>query len=161
MQRFRIERCTDRTLIRSVITDPRIWRHLSDDGSPPRAFWEPVIGPGSYWIAISPPATQAVAGFFWGHRVRHRVYEVHTAFLPPLRGALAVEAGIACQIWTRRNMDALTLQTWVPAYNRAARAFAEACGMAEMGCLPGGWVRRGRAETVWLYGMSLGDEVNR
>lgn len=56
------------------------------------------------------------------------IYEVHTSFLPPFRGAHAINASLAAYRWMFTHTECMTLQTKVPAFNRKAALAARHVG---------------------------------
>lgn len=56
------------------------------------------------------------------------IYEVHTNFLPKFRGRHAIRVSQEAYRWMFTHTDCMTLQTRVPAFNKAAERFCQIVG---------------------------------
>lgn len=61
-------------------------------------------------------------GAMFFQMIRPGVYEVHTSFLPNIRGKQAVEIGLKAADWMFENTEASEIWTRVPSNNLAAKA---------------------------------------
>ncbi|NYT76653.1 hypothetical protein H0A71_06585 [Alcaligenaceae bacterium] len=136
-----LERTDDPALIASIITNPRVWRWVSDgaDG----ASFVPVIHPDVHYLTWG-------AGLFAFKRVKGECYETH-AFSPV--GA-DVDTGIAALAWMFSNTDAEKVFCFIPSYIRHAVRYARSVGFIEDGRLTKAVRHRGRMRDMILLGVS-------
>jgi RimJ/RimL family protein N-acetyltransferase len=81
------------------------------------------------------------------------LYELHSAVLPQARGEGSQSAAKAMLQWLWANTPALSLMTWVPAYNRPAAVAAKRAGFVERARLPGAYMKDGKSQDLFLYGV--------
>lgn len=146
---MRIERTHDMDYVRSVITHPAIWPHVSDDTCD-RERYAPFEGDGAYWLI---PTDGAPLGVFFVHSHSSVCFEVHTALLPHARGRAAHEAGKALISWVFANTSCRKLITHVPDVNRLALAFARRAGMVQEGINRKSFLRNGALIDQVLLGI--------
>lgn len=155
---IRIARTEDAQWIRSVMVHPKIWPHISDDGCPPWQEFEPVVGPGVWYVEALLANVGGRGGRSMGFWVLHpqntATWECHTCLLPWAWGPLAVEAGKSAAEWVWANTPARRIVTQVPVENRLAYAFARRIGMEQYGVNPKAWLKNGQLQDVALLGMS-------
>lgn len=70
------------------------------------------------------------------------IYEVHTSFLQNCRGKHAIEASLEAYRWMFTHTDCMTIQTRIPAFNRAAALAAHAVGFVPLFERKGVWPTR-------------------
>ena len=145
------ERSEDWDLIRSVITHPKIWPHVSDDSTPPWEEWQPVIADSVWYVVVRDG--EEVLGVFT--MVRHNAicWEVHTCLLPSAWGR-TLEAARQMAEWAFANMECLRIITNVPAYNRLALRFAERAGMTQFGVNEKSYLKDGKLWDQFCLGLS-------
>lgn len=149
---MRIERTTDRELIRSVVTHPAIYPHVSDDGSPDAGQYEPVIGDSILWLAAW--AGDDLAGLFMAHPANTATVEIHTCILPAHRGTGSKAAAMAVLEWLFANTSFHKVITHVPAYNRLARRLALSVGMQDEGVNRKSFLKGGVLQDQYLLGIT-------
>lgn len=137
------------TQVQRTETDGPVIARLSPDDSVRRSFdandINPILNHPGVFPAISVPghdhydATPLVenplnvlmmtegGGILFIKQEPH-IYEVHTNFLPKFRGRHAVRASLAAYRWMFTHTDCETLQTRVPAFNKAADLFCKIVG---------------------------------
>lgn len=130
---IQFERTFDMTLVREIVTEPRIYRNVRDDGSPARESFQAIDSP-AIWYVLALDGEELL-GMWMMHPHNFICYEVHTcllrsAFFVPGRGDAAAAQFIE---WVWRNTPCRRLITNVPDYNWAARRFAERAGMTQFG----------------------------
>ena len=145
------ERSEDWDLIRSIITHPKIWPHVSDDSTPPWEEWQPVIAESVWYVVVRD--REELLGVFT--MVRHNAicWEVHTCLLPSAWGR-TLEAARQMAEWAFANMECLRIITNVPAYNRLALRFAERAGMTQYGINPQSYLKDGKLWDQFCLGLS-------
>lgn len=147
-----LERSTDWETIKKVITHPRIWPAVSDDGSPPPEQWEPLKDAAAYYVLIKDNEELLGLWAFYPHNSAS--WEVHTCILPNAWGNRAKEAVKKLSAWVWENMPAQRITTEVPDYNRVALRFALAAGLVPYGCNPKAYQKNGKLHDVILLGIS-------
>jgi RimJ/RimL family protein N-acetyltransferase len=125
-----LEPSRDFVLIRSILTDPRIYGHVACDSCPsPRDFHIQEDTPHLFVLLRVGGKPQGV----WMFEKRGTEYEVHTALKREAYGGVAHEGALRMAEWLWNNTDCERLTTRVPVQNRLALAFAKAAGMKEYG----------------------------
>src|SRR5581483_3651266 len=112
----RFERSTDVALIRQIITHPKIYPWLGDDGMPPAAQFQPVDHPEIHYMLVWDGSE--LLGLFEFRPKNSVTWEAHTCLLPNAWGARAVTAAREMARWTFDNTSCERIVTAVPEYNR-------------------------------------------
>jgi len=81
---IRFERSTDYALIRSIITTPAVFRHLTDDNSPSAEDYQPIEHEAIWYVIVrdSYCGDEELLGLWMFHPLNSICWEVHTALLP-------------------------------------------------------------------------------
>ena len=146
------ERTTNWALIKSIVTHPKIYPHVSDDSSPQAEQWEPARHE-SIWYVIVRDDDELLG--MWMIATHNAVLgEIHTCLLPNAWGEKARKAAKELGAWVWENTPFLRITTEVPEYNRLAMRFAKLAGMAEFGRNPKSFLRHGKLWDVVLLGIS-------
>lgn len=146
------ERTRDMKLVRDVMTHPRIWPWITDDGTGPADQFTPPDLPSVWYVAVRDG--NDFMGI-WMFVPRNAIcYEVHTCLLPKAWGSFAVEASRAMSRWMWENSPARRIVTAVPAYNRLALNLARNAGMTQYGTDPQSCLKGGKVWDVHLLGIS-------
>lgn len=134
--------CTDYPLIRAIITNPRIYDHVTDDFSAPREEYQPIVHPEVFYVIVGDPD---IRGLWIFQKHSPVLYEIHTCLRPEAWGKFAVQAaaGLATWLWDHHPQCQCVI-TKVPEYNRLALAFAKRAGMKECGRLPRSYQKHGK-----------------
>lgn len=135
-----ITRCLDANTIKSIMTHPRVYPWISDDGSPDPDDFEPVIHEAFYYLVVEIGKPAAV---FFYHQHNAITYEVHTCVLPEFYGSQAVEAAKGTLLWMIMNTSARKIITHVPENNVKAKQFAERCGLLHEGVNRASFLKHG------------------
>lgn len=146
-----IERTHDMAVVRSILSHPRVWQHLHDDGMQEPS---PVDHEGFFWMLV---ADDEPAGVFLLHAHNTICYEVHTALLPRIWGTGANEAYQLCAAWVFEETPCLKVITHVPTYNLRALAFAERCGFCREGLNRASFLKEGKLLDRHLLGLTKED----
>jgi RimJ/RimL family protein N-acetyltransferase len=125
-------RTTDVEFITSCMTHMRIWPHVSDDFSPHRNDFEPVMDDKLYYLAPEDEAGDPV-GVFFLHPHSTILFEIHTCVLPAYWGPVAVRSARAAMRWMVENTYCRKIITHVPYDNTLALRFAKRVGMIPEG----------------------------
>lgn len=138
-----IARTRDADLVKRIIGHPKIYPHVSEDGSvAPEAldYSALVVLDGIYFLA--PMDEERVAGVFMVQQQTLSIYEVHTCILPEYWGR-AEQAGRLLIEWVFANTRCNKLITRVPKNNRLAHRLAVSVGMTEQGCITESYMQNG------------------
>jgi hypothetical protein len=145
------ERTTDWALVREILTDPAVYPHISDDGSPAREDFQVVEHPSFLYVLVKDAG--AVLGLWLFVPQSVACYEVHTCLLPRARGDRAKEAARQMADWLWANTPCQKLITSVPAYNRLALHFAKRAGMTQFGTNTRSYLKHGELHDQILLGL--------
>lgn len=149
------ERTDDAGLIREIITHPRLYPWLTDEYSPGRDAFQPVMAEG-IWYVLAYDNAGLLLGLFMFARHSPVVWEVHTCLLPGAWGEPAARAAREVAGWMFEHSGCQRIITHVPAYNRLAVRFAKAAGMTEYGRNVASFAKGGRLHDQIELGLSKG-----
>ena len=139
-----IERTEDVDFIRSVITHPRIWPWVSEDGQQPEDY-EPLIHPLVHYLRSG---DDGVVEF---RAMGVAIYQGHVAMLPGVRSDDFARAAVQ---WMWDNTSAQKLYCQVPARNRHAVAYVRRAGFAPEGRLTDAYLKNGKLHDLIVMGVS-------
>ncbi len=148
----RFERTEDANLIRSIVTHPEIYKHVSDDGSPAPEDFEPPVNKAVLHVLVFDD--EELRGLFTFVQQNFIELEVHTTLLPVARGPFAREASRGVIRWVWENTCYMRIITHVPAYNRLALAFAKRAGLIGFGVDQKSYLKNGKLWDQVLLGVS-------
>ncbi len=150
---FTFHRSTDWPLIRSIMTHPRVWPHISDDCTGPAEQFTLVEHELVAYIVVEEDEKPLGLFLLEQHNGVHA--EVHTCLLPVawVRDSRAIATQAVAWLWENcPQLERLT--TTVPQNNTLALRFAQALGMVEYGVNPSSVKKGGRLVNQVLLGMS-------
>lgn len=154
MATFSFSRTTDYELVRCILTHPKLWNRITDDGAPSREDFRPVESP-AVWYVLVRDAGELLG--VWAFVQQNAVtWEIHVALLP---NALAPkgrsrEAFRHLLDWFWAQSGAQRIIAAVPEYNRLAVKFARDVGFTYFGLNPGSWLKGGHLYAQILLGLS-------
>lgn len=140
----------DEDVIRSIVTHPKVYPHISDDGSPAPDDWKP--NPAVKYILVFDGCE--LLGLWAFVPENFVTWNVHTCLLPIAYGRKALEAAKQMAEWVWKNIGCQRVTTNVPEYNRLALRFAERAGMVRFGVNPSSYMKDGKLYDQILLGMS-------
>ena len=146
------ERSKDYALIRGILTQPSIWRHISDDFSPEPDEYRPIESESIWYVMVWDG--NELLGLWMFHPHNGICWEVHTALLPDAYGDRARAAAIGMTKWMWRNTPCRRIITHVPANNRLALRFAIEAGMEVYGTNPASFQKGGKLIDQICLGIS-------
>lgn len=146
------ERSFDYALIRTIVTHPRIWPFISDDGSPPVEQYRPIESEAVWYVVARDGAE--ILGLWMLHPHNAVCWEIHTCLLPGAWGDRALEAARLFPEWIWANTVCRRVVTNVPDYNRVALKFAWRSGMLEYGVNPASFLKNGKLYDQVCLGIS-------
>lgn len=150
-ENMQIVRTTDIELIRQAMTHPKIYPHVSDDGSPAPEDYEPPLSDVMYFLAAY--YAGQFLGVFLFHPHNHVCYEVHTCLLPDAWG-MAEVCGKAAVAWMFANTPCQRVITNVPANNRLALRLSKAVGLEQFGLNERSFLKEGVLRDQIMLGIS-------
>ena len=153
-----VERTLDYELVRRIVTHPKIYCHIADDGSPAAADWRPIESDAVVYLLVL--SDEQPAGVFTLVPQNRVCYEVHTCLLPDIWGPDALIASGKAMRWMFANTPCERIMTNVPDYNRIALRFARRSGMTYFGCNTKSYLHRGVLHDQIMLGVSK-EEVCR
>lgn len=137
--------------VKMIVTHPKIYPHVSDDGSPRAEDFEP-DDKTAYLLAWHD--NTELLGLFALHAQNMATVEVHTCLLPDARGEKAAMAAQALIKWVWANTTFKRLVTCVPGYNRLALRFALMAGMTRYGINTRSYMKNGKLWDQIMLGLS-------
>jgi len=142
----------DMELVRSVLTHPKIYPHIVDDGCPPASEYIPQDLPTVWYVRVDDDGE--FLGLFVFTRESTATWEVHTCLLPVAYGLRAWAAALTVVEWLWANSPAHRLITKVPETNRLALKLAERAGFERYGLNPKSFLKFGVLLDQILLGVS-------
>lgn len=136
------ERTEDVAFIRSVITHPRVWPWVSEDGQRPEDY-QPLISPLVHYLRLG---DAGVVSFYARGAV---MFEGHVAMLPKVRSDEFVRAAIA---WMWENTPAQKLICKIPAPNRHAIWYAMRAGFRVEGRITNAFLKNSALHDLVVLG---------
>jgi RimJ/RimL family protein N-acetyltransferase len=146
------ERTTDWSTVKAIVTHPKIYQAVSDDGSPAPEQWEPIQNEVAWYVLVKDDAE--VLGLWAFYRESVACWQVHTCLLPSAWGEKARDAVRALVPWVWANIPCLRVVTEVPEYNRRALRFAQIAGMTQYGLNPKAYMKGGKLYDIIELGIS-------
>jgi hypothetical protein len=140
----------DADFIKTVYKTPDIWESITDDSTVSADLGDmPALTVPTMYFLIPDNI-----GVFFFHPWNGTTYEVHSAILPGYRGKLAYEAALATRQWIWDNTSVQKIVTLIPTKNYRARALARCVGMVQEGIVTKSYMKNGKAEDQYLFGIS-------
>jgi len=149
-----VERTVDYELIHSIVTHPRIYPWISDDGTPPVDKCEIKRSDDIYYVLISEDNPAALFIFMPQNAV---CYDFHVCVLPELWGRESVRAGRMAIHWMFEHSPARRIVGGVPTFNPLACHYALNLGMEKYGVNRKSYLHEGTLYDQNLYGISKED----
>jgi len=146
-----LERTLDYELVRGIVTHPKVYPHVADDGAPKAQDWQALASDTVWYILVRLDGTPA--GVFILVPQNAICYELHTCLLPMLWGS-AIVAGQLMFTWMFEHSPARRIMTNVPDYNRLALRAAQKSGMQEFGVNTKSYLRGGILYNQIMLGIS-------
>ncbi len=136
------QRTTDTWLVRSFLTDPKLWRRMVNDDAPKVEEFQVKDNSDITYIVGVENRAVAEALFLLCKTEQPNTAEVHFCMAPDVWGrSLEVAAGFLSWVW--KNMSLRRLTAKLPSYNRLAKKLAEAVGFRQYGIRKRAGTRRG------------------
>lgn len=146
-----VERTFDFDLVRSYITHPRVYEHVSDDSCPPASDFQPCQLDAVIYALIRIDGDPS--GVFMFVTENAVTLQVHTCLAPSAWGRSA-EAAKAAAKWVFSTTGFLRINTQIPVFNKLAERLAIKAGMKQYGLCPKSFLKNGQVWDIALYGMS-------
>ncbi len=134
------------------MTHPRVYPHITDDGSPLASEYQPVESDHVWYVVVR--ADDALLGMWMLVPQNSICWEVHTCLLPAAYGPPARQAAGLMADWIWENTPCQRLVTAVPTTNRLAHRFAVKAGMEQYGTNPKSFRKGGQLLDQLLLGKS-------
>src|SRR5262245_35678219 len=146
------ERTTDWETVKAIVTHPRVYPHVSDDGSPAAEQWEPIKDGLVWYVLVKDDGL--ILGLWVLVPENAICWKAHTCLLPAAYGAKARMAAAGLTAWIWGNTPCLRVITDVPDYNRLALKFAKEAGMEEYGVNARSYMKNKMLHDQILLGIS-------
>ena|ERR1044072_7671360 len=127
-------RTHDMDMVRMIISHPKIYSRVADDGMPPAEQFEPTQHEALWYILIEDEA--GPLGLFLLVPHSTVMLEIHTYLLPSAWGEKAKKIAREMAEWLWSQTSCCSLITYVPRFNRLALRFAQAAGMKIKATVP-------------------------
>lgn len=146
------ENSKDWALIKSIVTDPRVYRLICDDFSPLPEYWEPIKHVQvSYVLAKE---NEEIFGLFALIPDNTICWKAHPCLLPKAFGDKSREITSAFLDWLWKNTPCMRLIAEVPMFNSIVLKYARDCGMEQFGINPASVMKGGKLHDQALFGIS-------
>lgn len=146
-----IERTEDAEFVRSVMTHPRIWSHVTDDTAGDPEDFETPFAPSIHYLV--PHLDGRPMGVFVVHPHSAVLWEWHIALLPEFWGPAGHLAGAEVIRWIFRETGARKLIGQPPVTNRAAYRYCKRLGFADEGRLTACFLKGGHLIDQHILGI--------
>lgn len=146
------ERTADLTLVREVVTHPRVWPWVSDDFSGVPEAWRPLEHPAIWYVVVLDG--EELLGLLTFIPQSTVCWEFHTCMLPIAGSKRAHEAILGSIRWIWEWTACRRAVTNVPVFNRQALRCARAIGLEEIGMNRKSYMKDGRLHDQVLFGLS-------
>jgi RimJ/RimL family protein N-acetyltransferase len=147
-----IRRTEDLDLVRRIMTHPKVWPHISDDGSGSRDLFQPVIAPALLYLEA---LDEDGPGGVWLYHPHNSIcWEVHTCCLPDWWGPRALSAARLTLRWVVERTECRKVITHVPVTNRTALRFAQRVGMVDEGLNRASFLKGGQVVDQYVLGIT-------
>lgn len=151
---IKLSRTFNYELVRRIVTHPKVYPFLSDDGSPPASEWEPSQNGGVYYVLVEDDGEPVGVLMFTPHN--SICYEGHTALLPVVWGKGA-EIGAMTALWMFENTPCRRIIGNAPIFNLRALSYAQRAGMHVFGVNERSYLKGGVLYDQIVLGMSKED----
>lgn len=145
-----IEPTTDKVLVKSILTDPDLYKLISDDFSPPIEEFEPVWGDSIVYLLVK--KEDKVIGVTVGHFITSSCMIGHFNILPEYWGDNK-EANRACIDWAFENTNTIKCIAFIPEYCKEVLASALSMGCYEEGYISNSILKGGKLYGQWMVGV--------
>lgn len=151
------ENSKDWSLIKWIVTDPKVYPLISDDFSPEPARWEPIKHVEvSYVLAKD---NEEIFGLFALIPDNSICWKAHPCLLPKAFGEKSREITHEFIRWLWKNTPCLRLIAEVPKFNSIVQKYARECGMLEFGVNEASLMKGGELHDQILFGISKPKEI--
>lgn len=141
----------DLELIRSTITNPRIWASVSDDAISSAEEFMPIISDSVIYLGMF--VDDQFHGLFMLHAHNAVCWEVHTCLLPSAWGSASIFAH-ECIEWIFNTTACQRLITNIPEGNALAKRLALSVGMQIFGINQKSFLKNGILIDQTMLGIS-------
>lgn len=144
-----MRRTHDAELIRSFITNPAIWPHVTEDDAGPAENWQPALAPHIHWLIADDGGA-----LFMVYPLLPRLWEAHSQVLPEFREHTK-NYYEQVREYLRRNTLCGCLLGLIPDGNYKAKRAAEAAGMTALGAVSNCWLKGSRKSGMTIYKLEI------
>jgi len=151
----RFYRSFDYDLIRHILTDEKIFPHITDDNSPAREDYRPPEGDHVWYVLVKDGAE--ILGLFILLPQNSICWEMHIAMLPSSWGDRALDACREFFPWVWEHTPCQRIVMHVPSSNRLALHYAVRAGMKIYGTNHLSFLKNGILRDQVCFGLSKSD----
>lgn len=145
-----IEETKDYELIKSIVTEPRVWATVAEDGHD-REAWEPDLSQG--WL-VAKDEDGEIIGLYTVHAHNSITLEIHPFVLPEFRGAEAYQSGKEVLQWIKAKTKYQKVVCSIPVIYRNVKLFAMRCGLKQEGVNRKSYLKHGIIHDQWMLGIT-------
>jgi RimJ/RimL family protein N-acetyltransferase len=150
-------RSFDYELIRQIMTHPKLYPHISDDGSPPREEYRPPESEAVWYVIVRD--ADEVLGLFMLVPQNAVCWEFHVALLPCAWGSRSRQAALEFWNWVWEHTPCRRIVSNVPLPNRLALRFGLDAGMKLYGINRESFLKNGILYDQTCLGLSRPEEM--
>lgn len=148
-----IERTRDMTLVRALMTHPRLYEKMTDDTCPSRKTFKPIDHDHLHYLV--PKCDERPMGSLLFNPATFYLYQIHIGILPEFWGQ-GIEKVVALALdYMKAHTQCLHVIAMIPDYNRHAHQLAIRCGFTIEGCLKASTRIKNRIFDQTILGINL------
>lgn len=136
------KRTWDTKLVESIVTHPKLYRHVTDDHSPRPEDWRAPVDP-RVWYVLAYDGDELLGLYLVLEDLD--AWEIHVCLLPRAWGETALRASREIGPWLFRQSECPRLECAIREDNRLALRLALRAGFRVIDRLPSSWLQDGRA----------------
>lgn len=151
---FELVRTDNADLVRKILTVPKLYDVITEDNSPPRDEFQPIMHPDViYLLAVR---DKKVLGVFVVHPLNRTVAVGHANFLPNQWGEREQnkQIGQAALQWVWDNTEYQKIVTTVPVIYKHVLAYTQRIGMKREGMMRKSHLKHGELHDQYYMGIS-------
>lgn len=148
-----VERTKDIGLVKSIITQPKIWESIKGSYT---GTIEDISPPVDDYIYIVGTEDGDAVGLFIVHPTTFDIWQCHVQVMPKYRDSHAVDFGKRVLNWVWSNTDINKLMALIPVIYPNVKEFSELQGFCQEGLLTNSYEKGGEIHSQWLVSINRG-----
>lgn len=146
-----VQRTLDVGICLAVLTNPKIFDAISEDGATIEDLKVDVIK--DYWLSIIDGDLEI--GVVQFKQIFNKCYDSHIHILPEFRKEYTEKSGKLIWKWIEQHLKGCLLYTNVPVFCPNVKEFLIGFGFKETGYLKKAWLKNGKQNDMWILTRSV------